>query len=154
MIAALPLLAFLLSTPVRLERPAIPTALPVADLPAVLAEAHLDVFGRAPSRARLSMAVGQVRLEGLALPGKNLGGLEFEAGKPWVRVDRLTRPRAFESYAEAARAYWTLLRERCSGALHDFDAGDPEASARRLRRCGYFHASVDWYIAGLRALRR
>ena len=142
------------SVPVHLERPATPTHIDVADLAPVLARAHVDVFGRAPSRARLAMAVGQTRLEGLALPGRNLGGLEYERGLPWVRVDRLTRLRAFGGYEEAARAYWSLLRERCAGALVAFDAGDPDEAARRLRRCGYYGASEAWYRDGLRALRR
>lgn len=85
------LLAGILAAPVRLERPATPTALPLVDAAAVLADAHAAVFGSPPTRARLSLAVGQVRLEGLALPGHNLGGLEYVEGRPWVRVDRLTR---------------------------------------------------------------
>lgn len=151
--ATLPLLAFLLACPIRPQHPATPTELPVAELPAVLALAHVDVFGVPPSRARLALAVGQVRLEGLTLPGRNLGGLEYERGLPWVRVDRLTRLRAFDDYAAAARAYWGLLRARCSGALAAFDAGDPDDAARRLKRCGYYGASEAWYRAGLGALR-
>lgn len=147
-------LAYLLTAPVRLEHPATPTSITVADVAPVLRRAHDDVFGRPPSRARLGMAIGQVRLEGLALPGRNLGGLEYVRGKPWVRVDRLTRLQAFDSYDDAARAYWRLLRDRCSGALVAFDAGDPAESARRLKRCGYYHASEDWYRDGLRVLRR
>ena len=137
-----------------LERPATPTSIAVEKLPDVLTRAHEEEFGSRPSRDRLSMAVGQVRLEGLALPGKNLGGLEFEPGRPWVRVDRLTRLRAFETYLDAAKAYWRLMNERCRGALHAFGSGDPEAVVERLKACGYFHGSADWYVAGLRALRR
>lgn len=100
------------------------------------------------------MALAQVRLEGLSLPGRNLGGLEYVEGLPWVRVDRLTRLRAFDSYPEAARSYWTLLRRLCMGAVATMDGGDPEATDRALRRCGWYRAPVAWYSAGLRALRR
>lgn len=154
MLAAVPLLAFLLAAPVRLQHLATPTRIDVAELPAVLARAHAAVFGLAPSRSRLGLAVGQVRLEGLALPGRNLGGLESEPGQPWVRVDRVTKLRAFDTYDAAARAYWILLGARCGGALTAFDAGDPDEAARRLRRCGYYGAPEAWYRAGLRALRR
>ncbi len=150
---AIPLFAFLLTAPIRLQHPATPTAITVAALPAVLARAHVAVFGAPPSRGRLSIAVGQVRLEGLTLPGRNLGGLEYERGLPWVRVDRLTRLRAFDDYDAAARAYWSLLSARCSGALRAFDDYDADEAARRLKRCGYYGASEMWYRAGLRALR-
>jgi hypothetical protein len=151
---ALPaVLSFLLSAPHRFEHPATPTRIDVRDLSDVLTDAHRDVFGRSPSRARLGMAIGQTRLEGLALPGRNLGGLEYVPGRPWVRVDRLTRLRAFDSYADAARAYWSLLAARCAGALVAFDSGDPSESARRLKRCGYFGAPEEWYRTGLAALR-
>lgn len=153
MFAVLPLCALLLSTPVRMEHPSTPRRLDVRELPAVLEQAHLAVFGRRPSRSRLSLAVGQVRLEGLALPGRNLGGLEYVPGLPWVRVDRLTRLRAFDSYAAAARAYWDVLSMRCRGALSAMDGGDPDEVARRLRRCDYYRAPEEWYRAGLRALR-
>lgn len=153
---ALPLVAaLLLSTPARpLQRPATPTSIDASDLPAVLTAAHVDAFGVPPSRARLGMAIGQVRLEGLTLPGRNLGGLEYVEGRPWVRVDPLTRLQAFDSYREAAVAYWHVLGDRCRGALVAFDAGDPDEAARRLKRCGYYGAPEPWYRAGLRALRR
>lgn len=106
-------LAFLLASPVHLERPATPTSITVPEVRATLARAHVDIFGAAPSRSRLALLVAQVRLEGLALPGRNLGGLEYIAGRPWVRVDRLTRLQAFDDYDAAARAYVRLLRSRC-----------------------------------------
>lgn len=154
MFALLAATALVFNTPHRFQHPATPTHIDVGELPAVLADAHEDVFGQRPSKSRLGMAVGQVRLEGLTLPGKNLGGLEYEEGLPWVRVDRLTRLRAFDTYHDAAKAYWRLLRERCSGALHAFDSGDPDESARRLKRCGYYGVSEEWYRKGLTALRR
>lgn len=153
MLAILPLLAYLAVTPIQLQQPATPTSLAVADVPATLTRAHIVVFGKPPSRARLSIAIGQVRLEGLTLPGRNLGGLEYERGKAWVRVDRLTRLRAFHSYHDAAVAYFGLLAERCKGALHAMDGGDADEVAVRLKRCSYFGVPTAWYAKGLRALR-
>ncbi len=153
-------LALLLTTPAAappaetLPRPAEATALPVADAPAVLERAHLAVFGHLPSAARLAMATAQVRLEGLALPGRNLGAIHAVRGQPWARLGRSHRLRWFASYDDAARAYWGLLRARCRGALHAMNSGDPARVARRLRRCGYYRAPEAWYRDGLRALRR
>lgn len=148
------LAALIFAVPLRLERPATPTRLDVVDAPAVLRAAHLDVFGVPPSRARLAMAVGQVRLEGLALPGRNLGGLEYVEGRAWVRVDRLTRLRAFDTYPEAARAYWRTLAACCAGALASMDGGDALTVAQRLKAGGYYGVSVERYATGLRSLRR
>jgi hypothetical protein len=119
-----------------------------------LTAAHVEVFGRRASAARLSLLVAQVRLEGLALPGRNLGGLERVPGAPWVQVDRLTQLRAFWRYQDAARAYLILLGRNCRGALHAMDSGDPDVTAAALARCGWYRAPERWYAAGLRALRR
>jgi hypothetical protein len=144
----------LASTPIRLQHPADPVSLSLHEVASTLREAHVEVFGQAPSRHRLALAVGQVRLEGLALPGRNLGGLEYVPGLPWVQVDRVTRLRAFDSYPEAARAYWSHLGRVCRGALAMMDWGTPEEVASALRRCGWYRAPVAWYQAGLRALAR
>lgn len=119
-----------------------------------IAAAHVEVFGRRASAARLSLLVAQVRLEGLVLPGRNLGGLERVRGEAWVQVDRVTQLRAFRTYQDAARAYVALLGRHCRGALHVMDGGDPAETARRLRICGWYRAPEAWYAAGLAALRR
>ena len=125
-----------------------------------LALAHQTVFDVAPSQGRLTMAGAQVRIEGLALRGHNLGGLEAVPGKPWVGCGRGCRIRAFVSYEDAAVAYWEHLAERCRGALHAFDSRDPILVAHHLARCGYFTSThpdpahstpVDVYAQRLRA---
>lgn len=155
MATVIAVLALLLTTPTpSLQRPATPTALPADAAPDVLRRAHVAVFAHAPSAARLAMATAQVRLEGLALPGRNIGAIHATRGQPWVRLGRSHRLRWFATYDDAARAYWRLLRSRCAGALHAMNSGDPAEVARRLRRCGYYRAPEAWYRDGLRALRR
>ena len=75
-------------------------------------------------------------------------------GLPWVRVDRLTRLRAYDTYDEAARAYWALLGRICKGALSAMDNGSHVEVAARLKRCGWYGAPVQWYVDGLRMLRK
>jgi len=140
--------------PVPLQRPYAETHLPRVMVRAVLREAHVYVFDKEPSEGRLRVAAAQVRLEGLALPGKNLGGLERIKGQPWVQVDPVTQLRAFDTYAEAARAYWTLLAKVCRGALASFDYAGPEEIAGRLYRCWWFRSPEDRYARVLRALLR
>jgi hypothetical protein len=123
--------------------------LTAAELPALLREAHTDVLGAPPTRARLAMAVAQVRLEGIRLCGRNLGAIGAGPGEPSCRVGG-SRLRAWESYGAAARGYFTLLQARCAGALHAMDGGDVDEVAGRLARCGYHRTTPERYAAGLR----
>lgn len=130
-------------------RPPQPTTITRAELPAILASAHVEALGSAPSAARLRMATAQVTFEGLGLPGRNLGGIDAVDGQPVVRW-RGVRLRAHDSYAEAGRAFWELLQARCRWALAAFDTGDALEASRRLALCGYHRTPVDAYAAGLR----
>jgi len=151
--AVLLLAATLLMLPAMpLQRPRTVDRLNRVDVAAVLDRAHEEVFGERASAGRLQVAVAQLLLEGLALPGRNLGGLERVPGEPWVQVDAVTQLRAFDSHAEAARAYWRMLARICRGALAAFDYGSPEEIARRLYRCWWFRSSEQRYARGLRGL--
>lgn len=131
---------------------------PIGDqeLMQVLQEAHVQVFGRRASRARLAMAWGQIALEngrGKAVFNHNLGNIGPFRGRPYYKLGP-SRFRSFGGFPEAARVYWELLRDRCSAAMHSFDAMDAEYTARMLRRCGYHGADVEAYARGLNSLMR
>lgn len=124
-----------------------------AEVPALLRSAHVAELGRAPTPARLAMAVAQVRLEGLALCGRNLGAIGAGPGEPSCKVGG-SRLRAWATYGEAARHYWATLRARCSRALHAYDTGDARLVAGLLARCGYHRTPVAIYAAGLASFGR
>ncbi len=110
---------------------------------------HVAAFGREPSPPRLRIARAHVRYEGHALPGRNVGAITVGPSHRRILAGGLYLG-AFDTYALAAEAYWRLLGARCKGALAAFDAGDPEAAAERLARCGYHTTAIDVYARGLR----
>lgn len=143
--------ALLLGLPsLSLERPRQSTPLALDASPRLVGAAHKAVFGKWPGKHRLAMAVAHLRIEGsLRSLNFNLGSVMAGKGEPYVRASGL-RLRAYRSHAEAARAYWALLRRRCPRALHAFDARDPESAAELLARCHYHETPVATYARGLR----
>jgi hypothetical protein len=132
------------------------TATPIGDveLATVLRDAHLEVFGEPASKARLAVAWGQIAFEngrGKETFNYNLGNIGPYKGRPYYKQG-LSRFRAFTGFHEAAKVYWELLRDRCSGAMHSFDAMDALYTATKLRRCGYHGADIDLYARGLGSL--
>jgi hypothetical protein len=112
---------------------------------------HVEVFGRAPGRERLRVALAQVSLEtgrGRVVRCRNLGNIT--ASRRSRRCSTGPGLRRFASARAAAAAYWRLASVRA--ALPYFDRGDAEGAAYALGRAGYYEASPDAYAAGMRAL--
>jgi len=138
------------------QRPKTLTPVDSTDLVDVLREGHAVEFGRAPTRARLSMAWAQVSLEnghGTQVWDFNLGniGPSRYGNDPWYFHVPGARYRAFDDLSAASRAYWRVIG-RCSSAMRAFDDGDPVAASRALKRCGYYGAPGAAYEAGMRSL--
>ena len=138
------LLALLLG--LRHSREATPLAPP--RLRHVLTQAHVSIFGKPPSAARLALAEAQVRLEGSGGACHNLGSISAAKGQPWCPAGR-QRMAWYPTHAAGAYAYWNFLKRKCPSALSAFDSGDPAASAHALKKCGYFEASEATYANGL-----
>jgi hypothetical protein len=154
----MPPLALLLASGLALAHPSLrharertPIAPPV--LRAEVAAAHVAIFGRAPSPARLRVAVAQVRLEGSARVCRNFGSITAAKGQPWCPAGRL-RLAWWPTHRAGARAYWSFLRRRCPAALGAFDTGSAETSARALKACGFYEEPEATYAAGLAAILR
>jgi hypothetical protein len=139
----------LLFVPARAE--ATLTPLSEVAMERALRAGHVEVFGRAPGRERLRVALAQVALEtgrGRFVRCRNLGNIT--APRRGRRCSTGPGLRRFPSARAAAAAYWRLASVRA--ALPYFDRGDPEGAAYALGRAGYYEASPDAYAAGMRAL--
>ena len=135
-----------------------PTPLSEAEIVAALSEGHRVVFGASALASRVAMAAAQVGLEngrGAKVYNYNLGNVGAGEHEPhYVVGGRLSRAR-FKAYAtplDGAVGYWMVLRDRCSGSLAFFDAGDTVGATRHLGVCGYYRAAPERYGAGLRGL--
>jgi hypothetical protein len=129
------------------------TPLSEAAIAQALVAGHRDVFGEAPSSARLTVARAQVGLEvgrGKACWCHNLGNVGARKGgcltRGGFRVARYASPR------EGARAYWRLRAVR--KALPWFDAGDARGAALALGRAGYYTADPEVYAERMTAVWR
>lgn len=146
----------------QLERPPIETPIRGAALRAVLRDAHVATFGKAPSRARLSMAVAHVAFEGADRSvAFALGGIDAAPGQVFTRW-RNCRLVAHDDHASSARAYFRFMARRCGGALAAFDTGDPGRVADHLAvtkrdgtaGCAYHRLDTSIYSEQLRRLMR
>lgn len=158
MFIVLTLMMTLLTTPVMAPPPLLQKKIltPISDveLTTVLQETHIEVFGRAASRARIAMAWGQIALEngrGAVTYNHNLGNIGPYRGHPYYKHG-LSKFRAFPNFKEAATVYWELLRDRCSAAMFSFDGMNAQYTAMKLRSCGYHRTDVDTYAKGLGSL--
>ena len=131
------------------------TPLTEAAISQALASAHRDVFGKAPSAARLLVARAQIGLEvgrGRWTYCHNLGNIGASRRVKHCTTKGGFRVRAYASPRAAARAYWRLSSVR--KALPLFDAGDPVGAAYALRRGGYYTAPAAVYAERMAAVHR
>lgn len=130
------------------------TPLSEEDLLSSLKDAHLVVFGKEPSRNRLSMGWAQVSFEngrGDKIYNFNFGNIGASKKEPHFYISR-SRFRANDSAQEGAVRYWKHLKERCNSVLVHFDAGDAVSASYQLQRCGYYRCDKDHYARNLKQL--
>jgi len=138
------------------EVPSVVTPLGRTDIADVLLRGHVRELGVAPSASRLAMAWAQVALEngnGKYSYDHNLGNIgPWTPAQAWY-LSPLDKNfyRAFDTFEEAATAYWRVVR-KCPGALARFDAGFAEEAAKLLRQCGYFGADLATYAKAMASL--
>ena len=117
---------------------------------------HRTELAVVPSASRLAMAWAQVALEngnGRYSYDHNLGNVgPWAPEQPWY-LSRLDQNfyRAFDTFEEAATAYWHVVK-RCPAALQQFDQGNGPEAAKYLRSCGYFGADLGAYAKAMTSL--
>lgn len=127
------------------------------ELKQVLRESHVDIFKKPASENKIHMAWAQIAFEngrGKKVYNYNLGNVGGNPEKPIRHYYMVAgyRFRSFQNFKDGARCYWQILKERCSGSLKFFEAGDPYTASLYLRRCGYYRADVEHYSKNLSAL--
>lgn len=136
------------------KKPKTLTPLSEQELMRVLKDGHVSVFGKEPSKNRLSMGWSQVSFEngrGDKVYNFNLGNIGASKKEPHFYISG-SRFRANESPQEGAIRYWKHLKERCNSVLGYFDAADPTGAAYQLRRCGYYRCDKNHYARSMRQL--
>ena len=127
------------------------------ELVEVLEESYYDTFKSKPNHNTINMAWAQIAFEngrGEKVYNFNLGNIganPLRPIRPYYKIAG-SRFRSFPSFKDGARCYWTTLKERCSGALKHFAAGDPYSASLALQRCGYYRAEFDHYYLNLKSL--
>lgn len=138
-----------------LKRPKVLTPMTPTELLSTLRQAHIDEYGTTPSTPRLAMAWAQVALEnaqGSIVWNHNLGNVgPSRPTHEWYQHSPLTRYRAFDNFIDGGRVYWRVVTW-CRVAMANFDAGRPQQATENLKRCGYFEADLEPYIAGMSRL--
>lgn len=143
--------------PKKLKVKKIKTTIEEDALKQVLRESHVDIFNKPASEYRIHMAWAQIAFEngrGKKVYNYNLGNVGGNPEKPIRHYYMVAgyRFRSFQNFKDGARCYWQILKERCSGSLKFFDAGDPYTASLYLRRCGYYRADIDHYSKNLSGL--
>jgi hypothetical protein len=144
-------------TAASLVQPAERTPITPEGLLDVLEKGHIEVFDAPPSKGRLRMAWAQIAFEngqGKAVFNHNLGNVGPGKRNFRVHLNDGGYYRAFSSFDEAARTYWTHLRDHCPGALAAFSSLNAQEVSDRLRHCGYHRTEVNQYARGLSGLLR
>lgn len=140
--------------------PAVRTSMSVGPLSKVLSAAHLELFGRRPSLARLGVIWAHVQHE--------TGGTSSAYNYNWGNIAKSPgwdgdwhllsvgpgEPSAYRAYPSAeagARDLWRLLADRYSQALAAADTGNTAAYAHELKAKGYYQQSEQLYAKALDA---
>ena len=137
--------------PIRCDK--IQTPVTEYELENILYEAHVDVFGKIPSKNRLAMGWAQIALEnggGSKTYNFNLGNIGANDRDSYYNVSGY-HYRNYGNFMQSARTYWHIIA-RCKSAVMYFDAGYSHEAAKALHRCGYFRADVIEYAKVLNSL--
>jgi hypothetical protein len=156
----------------RLEEPRRPTPIDEFGMAKLLVETHHEIFGEAPTLARISVAWAHLALEhnrGREVENNNYGNLsvpETTKERHYVReLSERTRKnakaalgewkmvkmrfRAFSSARDGMRAYWTILRDQYPGALQLFNVGNAHHAGRKLADLGYATQLAEPYAVSM-----
>ena len=136
------------------KHPKIVTPLSEVELMNVISDSHEDVFGFEPSNERLSMAWAMVAFEngrGKHMWNHNVGNIGPGRDHDYYVHSNRTTYRSFQNFLDGGVAYWKTIK-RCSAVLKYFDIGASKEVALQLKRCNYFGADVEIYIAGISSL--
>ena len=74
----------------------------------------------------------------------NLGNIGVGKLQPYYKVAG-SKFRAFSSFEEGGKAYWTHLKNKCQAALSNFDWADISKVIIHLKKCGYYEVSSEHY---------
>lgn len=133
----------------------IKTPLGAVELAAVLRDAHTAVFGYPPSMRRLSVAWGQVTLEGARRGfNHNLGSVgipDSNHTSPYVVVGGARFATAL-TFIDGAIRYWATLRQGFPNTLKAFDTGDAYTCGMALGRGGYHRSDSEDYARKMSSL--
>ena len=153
-----------------------PTPVAELELAELLVATHHEVFGEAPTLARISVAWAHLALEhnrGADVANHNFGNVSVPAStdKPYYALEtnerqrknakaalgewrRVTmRFRAHPTAREGVNAYWRLLRDQYPGALKMFDIGNAHHAGRKLAELGYATAYAEPYAVSMSDLQ-
>ena len=125
------------------------TPISEVDLAKALREGHYLAFGKYPSTKRLTVAWAQVALEngrGKYTYNHNLGNISSRKKIPYYIIYSHSFL-SFKSFNEGAAAYWRVIRNMCKSSLKYFDNGNAYAAGLQLRRCNYYMADKNKYMA-------
>lgn len=130
-----------------------------------LREAWINKYGSAPSEQTLATLTAQWALEtgrGSSMMNYNFGGIkgtspsgltvEYGTREGWGATETRIRARfrAYNTAAEGAEDYLSLLDRRYPNALAAARNGDPDGFVRQLKRGGYFTGNEDAYARSVR----
>jgi hypothetical protein len=159
-----------------LEEPRRPTPIDKLSMAKLLVETHHEVFGTAPTVARISVAWAHLALEhnrGNEVENHNYGNLsvpETTTERHYAReVTERTRKnakaalgewklvkmrfRAFPSARAGMTTYWKTLRDRYPSALQLFDVGNAHHAGRKLADLGYATMYSEPYAVSMSGLQ-
>ena len=158
------------------EVPRKPTPVAELELAELLVSTHHEVFGEAPTLARISVAWAHLALEhnrGADVANHNFGNVSVPAStdKPYYALEtnerqrknakaalgewrRVTmRFRAHPTAREGVSSYWRLLRDQYPSALKMFDIGNAHHAGRKLAELGYATAYAEPYAVSMSDLQ-
>jgi hypothetical protein len=131
------------------------TPLGELELGAVLRDAHVAVFGVEPTMRRLSVAWGQVTLEGAKRGfNHNLGSIglpDSNTTSPYVMVAG-ARFATAPTFIDGAIRYWQTLKGNFPNTLKMFDSGDAYSCGMAMGRGGYHRSDSEDYAMKMRNL--
>lgn len=140
-----------------LRQAATKTPMTRTELLVTLRDAHQETLGSVPTNKLLASAWSQVAFEnggGWLTYNHNLGNIGANGSDHrYYVIGTATRHRYrhFDSFKDAAAAYWSVIR-RCEMAYQAFSDGNIKAATVSLKRCGYYEVDQATYEAALSQL--